>query len=67
MQSCTVSGPETRALTEIHYPPYLDLEFGESFKAPNLSNLDFDWELFYSYIFIKAEDMMLEVRRYLHK
>ena len=67
MQSCNVSGPETSELTEIHYPPYLDLEFGESFKALNVSNLDFDWEPFYSYVFIKAEDMMLEVRGYLHK
>ena len=62
-----ISGPEIRELAEIKYPPFVDLEFGERFKALNLSNLDVDWEPFYNYVFIKAEDMMLEVRGYFLK
>ena len=49
-------------MASIRYPPFWDIEFGKSDTKLNFSHLDFDWEFFYSYVFAKMKDMILEVR-----
>jgi len=48
------------------YPPIWDINFGDSFKALNFSQIDFDWEFFQSYTTTKMKDMILEVRHRTH-
>ena len=56
------SGPEAQQFASIRYPPMFYIEFGNSGKTLNFSHLDFNWDLFYSYVHTKMKDMILEVR-----
>lgn len=56
-----ISGQEAQNIASIRYPPFWDIEFGNSDKTLNFSQLDFDWDFFYSYIGVKMKDMILEV------
>jgi len=38
------------------------MDFGDSDKTLNFSQLEFDWEFFYRYVGVKMKDMILEVR-----
>ena len=46
----------------IRFPPYLDIDYEDFFRSINFSQFDFDWEFFYSIVFVKLKNNILEVR-----
>src|SRR6218665_2356633 len=60
--SLNISGPKADDFASIRLPPAWDLSFGE--ESLDFSQLTFKWDFFYSYVFAKTNDMILEVRPY---
>jgi len=49
-------------IISIKFPPFFDIQFGNSYESLNFSQYDFDWSFFYYYVGAKMKDIILEVR-----